>query len=406
MTATKFNGTLASEWGSICPRYQPVQDLVFGTSTNATISEVQAYLSTCAVIKHTGILQMHYRLNGIVSAVLAGFGLLGSLLTMITLTRTKSVYFQASTYKYFRILVLVQSLVMIGSVHESVRNLTNDMDRGWYGWYLVTIYVEPLLTLVCSSWAEGLVCYLSFERAVACLFPSIFQKLNGKRCFRIVIFTSFLGGCFCDLPFVAQMTVIFDPNTRLYTTAPRTQATTAIVSTIRVVSYGLECFFLVVATCAAIVGFHAAYKRKQRLQQNQAEWQVTAQLCTLQLIQAFPAIAGSLTAVAGGIGLNYTIPNLDTKNLASATDAQISAVFDWYETYYRTIEWFTAVRILGHSAHFYLYYAFSRPFRMAARNAIYEIVTSVTMVKELPRAETTNIREGQSIKRAWESTRF
>lgn len=404
MSAVKFNGSLASAWALLCPDFQKLQDLV--ASDNATAAQVQGYLSGCYFAKYVDIVQSYYRINGSMCAFLACVGLIGTLFILATLLLTKSAYFQAPTYRYFRFLIVIQSLVMVGCIHESIRNLTNDMDRRWYSWYLVTVYIEPILIFLCSSWAECLIFYLSVERAVACLFPSIFSRMIGKKWFSVVIAATLVAACFCDVPFVARMTITYNTNLYLYSTAPPTPAVSNITITIRSVAYSLKFVLLTIATIAAVVGFFTAYKRKQRLQkttnfsqQGQAEWRITAQLCTLQLVQALPAAVSCLIAIIGGLNTFYNPPSLSTV-LASVTDEQIMAVLAWYSAWYRTQEWFEAIRILGHSAHFYLYYACSRPFRSASRSAISELLAAmarkiapeIAAVTQQPQTSSTNAR--------------
>lgn len=370
---------LAPIWRYYCPDLRVLESQI--EIGNASRNQVQASLKGCINAKVTEIYKLYDQFDTYQSLFFGILGLIGSSFTLITLIRTRSVYFKASTYRYFRVLAVIQALVMLSLIHSAIRRLLSNRDTQWYGWYVVTVYVEPVLGVAFANWADLIICFLSFERAVACLAPSYFRSVQRRPVFTAVIVITFLAASVSDLPQAIVNTIVPRAQTRSYTTHRATGSVVSFFDRYRVIFSAVKSSLLILCTTAAVVGFARAHLVKRRLhhasigssraqrQNGQLEWKVTAQLCVLQIAQAVPTIANALTLTIGGFTLANSAPTLDGNNLASASNAQVSAYIGLVRSYYLVFGFFNATKSFGHSVHAYLYLMFSQPFRRAARES-------------------------------------
>lgn len=371
--------SIASYWSWYCPEISNLEQLI--ATGNATKTQVQTSLTLCISSIFTQIYSFYDRFDTYQSLIFGILGLLGTTFSFYTLATTRSVYFKAATYRYFRLLAIIQGLTMLAFLHGAVRRLCKNADQGWYGWFFITVYMEWAFSNIMGDWADLIVCYLSLERATACLLPSQFSRLQRKPVFFTVITVTLAITCTCMVPQLCFMKIVYRPQTGLYGMVQSIGPVYDAFAFVMIGFFAFKCAILFLCTSAAIIGFLVYHKKKhqvrtssnpsevQRQQQVQLERKVTTQLCMLQIAQAVPAVITNLTLTIGAFTI-FKVPPIDTTDYAKASNQLIQAYANFARNYFAVLGLFSASRAVGHCVHSYLYLACSRPFRKAAKAAL------------------------------------
>lgn len=131
----------------------------------------------CAYNRYFSNERIFQIITGYTSTCCSFIGFISSILTLITL-KSSSNYFKSSSFIYFRLIASFELFDMMVMLSRGLRYIFPVMHSRTYYWYWFTTYIGNLIGNGVSACVDHFTIFLSVERAVASLKPSLFNSIH------------------------------------------------------------------------------------------------------------------------------------------------------------------------------------------------------------------------------------
>lgn len=385
-------------------------------------------------------------IEGHLVLLFSGFGFVGGLLTVLTLTQSG---FRILNFRLFLLIGYLEMLQMaVLALMDGLAYVRCDAS------YLCTFlwaHVGITIMNVCADATDLLVLFLCVERTVACLLPHRFQKVHNVRCYKMAVAFAVVLPTAFSLFQAFELTVEFDEDQKRYLDEPSEFSQTelyAYIKQVNTIRFYVTASLVAIMTGLSIWGFWTVAHRRRKLIKNRSTYVPEAassnstkesvehsgyssaigvrhlssrvsranrksnkanrshrqtELCCLQLCLAVPVVINHIL-YATGLSSNsaFVVGEAALKKiqLEEMTFEAAAREIDLAESFQYLRAATNVSNVMAHALHFYLYIMFSEK----VRNGFFSFLSACCRKKPLyPRgmsptqAETSHIIAPSSI---------
>lgn len=292
----------ATDAATLIRAYYPAKNLTF----NNRLRELAEY--GCQYGAIVDLLNRSNRYGAIGKWVAFAFGMVGSILALITFSRRE--YRQCVTMMYHRAINAIEIFNALLTLQAAITAFYGDEIMRYQSWAYFSVYAAEKLRNCLLSWVNLIVLWVAFERVLACLFSNLFERINQKSVAIGIIVSASVVSTAVFLPYGFGVDCSYDNKTATYKMVQSTWAKTpgsAYGPYTLALSILLTCqsCLLLLASVAALFGLLSMARRKRALAKavsdNSAgsrellkQCSLNIQLCILQMCETAPCIANVL----------------------------------------------------------------------------------------------------------------